>query len=48
MRPTVLNKSPADILIGQTSYGSNTAAVTAAAGLLPGGDTQDSKIWWDQ
>jgi hypothetical protein len=33
---------------GQTSYGSNTAAVTAAAGLLPGGDTQDSKIWWDQ
>jgi hypothetical protein len=33
---------------GQTSYGSNSAAVTAAAGLLPGGDTQDSKIWWDQ
>lgn len=33
---------------GQTAYGSNTAAVTAAAGLLPGGDTQDSKIWWDQ
>ncbi len=33
---------------GQTTYGSNTAATTAAAGLLPGGDTQDSKIWWDQ
>ena len=33
---------------GQTSYGSNTAAVTAAATLLPGGDTQDSKMWWDQ
>jgi hypothetical protein len=33
---------------GQTSYGSNTAAVTAAAAGLTGGDTQDSKIWWDQ
>ena len=33
---------------GQTSYGSNTAAVTAAVAALPGGDTQDSKIWWDQ
>ena len=33
---------------GQTSYGSNTAAVTAAAATLPGGDTQDSKVWWDQ
>lgn len=33
---------------GQTSYGTNTAAVTAAAAALPGGDTQDSKIWWDQ
>jgi hypothetical protein len=33
---------------GSTSYASNTAAVTAAAAALPGGDTQDSKIWWDQ
>ncbi len=33
---------------GQTSYGSNTANVNAAASALPGGDTQDSKIWWDQ
>lgn len=33
---------------GQISYGSNTANVTAAASALPGGDTQDSKIWWDQ
>jgi Starch-binding associating with outer membrane len=33
---------------GQTSYGSNTAAVTAAVAALPGGDTQDSKVWWDQ
>lgn len=33
---------------GQTSYGSNTAAVTATAAAMPGGDTQDSKVWWDQ
>lgn len=33
---------------GQVSYGSNTTAVTAAAAGLTGGDTQDSKIWWDQ
>jgi hypothetical protein len=32
---------------GQTSYASNTAAVTAAAAAI-GGDTQDTKIWWDQ
>lgn len=33
---------------GQTTYGSNTANTTAAANALPGGDTQDSKVWWDQ
>ncbi len=33
---------------GQTSYGSNTANVTAAAAALPGGDTPDAKVWWDQ
>jgi hypothetical protein len=32
---------------GQTSYASNSAAVTAAAAAI-GGDTQDTKIWWDQ
>jgi len=32
---------------GQTSYASNTAAVTAAAAAI-GGDTQDTKVWWDQ
>jgi hypothetical protein len=32
---------------GQTSYASNTAAVTAAAAAI-GGDTQDTKMWWDQ
>lgn len=33
---------------GQTTYGSNTANTNTAAGALPGGDTQDSKVWWDQ
>lgn len=49
--PDATNSSkqiPRRYTYGQTSYGSNTAAVTAAAALLPGGDTQDSKIWWDQ
>lgn len=32
---------------GQTSYASNSAAVAAAAAAI-GGDTQDTKIWWDQ
>lgn len=32
---------------GQTSYASNTAAVTAAAAAI-GGDTQDTKTWWDR
>ena len=32
---------------GTTSYASNTAAVTAAASAI-GGDTQDTKMWWDQ
>lgn len=33
---------------GQNSYGSNGDNVAAAAAALPGGDTQDSKVWWDQ
>lgn len=32
---------------GTTSYATNTAAVTAAAAAI-GGDTQDTKVWWDQ
>lgn len=32
---------------GQTSYGSNTANVTAAASAI-GGDNQDTKVWWAQ
>ncbi|MEO6722474.1 MAG: SusD/RagB family nutrient-binding outer membrane lipoprotein [Ferruginibacter sp.] len=33
---------------GTGEYGSNTESVRAAAALLTGGDTQDSKVWWDQ
>lgn len=29
-------------------YSSNKASVEAAVALLPGGDTQDAKVWWDQ
>lgn len=32
---------------GQTSYGSNTANVNAAASAI-GGDNQDTKVWWAQ
>jgi Starch-binding associating with outer membrane len=32
---------------GQTSYASNPAAVALAATAI-GGDTQDTKVWWDQ
>jgi hypothetical protein len=32
---------------GQTSYASNTAAVTAAAAAI-GGDVQDTRTWWDR
>ena len=38
---------PRRYTFGQTSYGSNTAAVTAAVANM-GGDTQDTKVWWDQ
>ncbi len=29
-------------------YTSNAASVNAAVALITGGDTQDSKVWWDQ
>lgn len=49
--PDATNSSkqiPRRYTYGQTTYGSNTTNTNTAAGLLPGGDTQDSKIWWDQ
>jgi hypothetical protein len=33
---------------GQGEYGTNESEVKAKAASMPGGDTQDSKIWWDQ
>ena len=33
---------------GANEYGSNAVAVKAAAALIPGGDVQDSKVWWDR
>ena len=30
------------------TYGTNPDATNAAAGAIPGGDTQDSKVWWDR
>lgn len=33
---------------GPNEYGSNKANVEAAAAALPGGDKQNSKVWWDQ
>jgi len=32
----------------QSTYGSNPDATNAAAAAIPGGDTQDSKVWWDR
>ena len=31
-----------------TEYSSNKANVEAAAASIPGGDTQDSRVWWDR
>jgi len=39
---------PRRLAYAATEYTSNRDAVTAAAAALPGGDTQDAKVWWDQ
>lgn len=49
--PDATNSSkqiPTRYTYGQGEYGTNTDAVEAAAGRIPSGDTQDSKVWWDQ
>jgi Starch-binding associating with outer membrane len=49
--PDAINSSkkiPRRNTYGQNEYGSNGQNVKAAAALLPGGDIQDAKIWWDQ
>jgi Starch-binding associating with outer membrane len=33
---------------GQSEYATNKVEVEAKAAAMPGGDTQDSKVWWDQ
>lgn len=48
--PDATNSShqiPQRYTYGQTSYGSNTANVNAAASAI-GGDNQDTKVWWAQ
>ncbi|MFM2117153.1 MAG: hypothetical protein RL316_343 [Bacteroidota bacterium] len=48
--PDAVNASrqiPRRYTYGTTSYATNTTAVTAAAAAI-GGDTQDTKVWWDQ
>ncbi|MBI1344088.1 MAG: SusD/RagB family nutrient-binding outer membrane lipoprotein [Terrimonas sp.] len=39
---------PRRFVYGTGEYSTNNANVTEAAGRLSGGDTQDSKMWWDQ
>ena len=39
---------PRRFVYGTGEYGTNNDAVTEAAGRLQGGDTQDSRMWWDK
>ncbi|MES2003214.1 MAG: SusD/RagB family nutrient-binding outer membrane lipoprotein [Bacteroidota bacterium] len=39
---------PRRYIYGTDEYSLNKANVTSAAGLMTGGDVQDSKIWWDK
>lgn len=39
---------PRRYVYGTTEYSSNPDNTKAAAALIPGGDTQDSRIWWDR
>lgn len=39
---------PRRYVYASSEYSTNSEAVAAAAAALPGGDKQDSKIWWDQ
>lgn len=39
---------PRRYVYGSDEYGNNKANVTEAAGRLTGGDTQDSRMWWDK
>ncbi|MES2646639.1 MAG: SusD/RagB family nutrient-binding outer membrane lipoprotein [Bacteroidota bacterium] len=49
--PDALNASkqiPRRYTYATSEYLTNKASVEAAAALLPGGDVQDAKVWWDQ
>ncbi|HYJ38711.1 MAG TPA: SusD/RagB family nutrient-binding outer membrane lipoprotein, partial [Chitinophagaceae bacterium] len=49
--PDAVNQSkqiPRRYTYGQGEYGTNANEVKAKAAAMPGGDTQDSRIWWDQ
>jgi hypothetical protein len=49
--PDAINPSkqiPRRYTYGQGEYGTNATEVKAKAAAMPGGDTQDSKVWWDQ
>lgn len=39
---------PVRFVYPSSEYGTNKAAVEEAVKRIPGGDTQDSKVWWDQ
>lgn len=49
--PDAVNASkqiPVRYVYSSAEYGNNKASVEAAVARLQGGDTQDSKVWWDQ
>ena len=49
--PDAVNSSkliPRRYTYGQGEYATNAENVKAKASSMPGGDTQDSKVWWDQ
>lgn len=39
---------PTRYVYSSAEYGTNKEAVEAAVARIPGGDSQDSKVWWDQ
>ncbi|MGN6163662.1 MAG: SusD/RagB family nutrient-binding outer membrane lipoprotein [Flavisolibacter sp.] len=41
-------KIPRRYTYGQGEYGTNEAATNEAASRIGGGDTQDSRVWWDK
>lgn len=49
--PAATNASkaiPRRLAYAITEYTSNAEAIAAAVASLPGGDTQDARVWWDQ